>query len=1082
MAAASHRHLAAALQNRCKTTAGLVAPWQAVGVGLGELRIRLLGGLAVEGVPERDLGSRKARTLIKVLALARGKPVAVERIADVLWGDALPARPGDQVGVLISRLRGVLGPDRLLRSDAGYALRVDWLDLDELGARADEAAVRLAAGQFAAARAAADAALNVAHGPLLPDEDGEWVDTGRTATARAVAAVRRTLAAAAAALGDHGAAASAAEVALDHDPYDEAALRLLMRAHVAAARPASALAAYARVRERLAEDLGVSPAAATEALHTSILRGEEIPAEHPGPGSGEKPSSLVGRDAELDRLDGLLQQAATGRRQAIVIEGEAGIGKSTLVRAFAARAAAAGSVVLVGRCDALGRDLPLQPVLDALDAYLAPLGEAAAGVLGPEGAVLRPLLWGHPPGPAGPTVMGDAASGQAVLFAALGAVLDRLSEGGGPVVLLIEDIQLAAPATLEWLGLAARKGRRLLVVATRRPEGLTLEGVNVLALGPLDLDAATALVGQDRAADLHARSGGHPLFLVELAHAGSGELPSSIRQAVAERADRLGEDAGATLRAAASLGPELDLDLLAAVLGTGLGELLSHLEAALAARLLAERDGVLRFAHELVREALAEATTAPRRAWLHREAASVLAARPRADPLAVAWHARRGGDSPAAAAALGAAAALSADRFELAEAERLLDDALGLHDTGSLRLARARVRLARLDLAGATADADAALAAGAGVEGLELAGWVAYYRRDHDTARRYADEAVARSDDPALRASCLALAGRHRHSRGELTESEACLVQAADGPAPVRAAAQVWLGALRIHQGRVQEAADLASRALLDPGAIGHPFAPLHGLFVRTYSAGLAGRLDVAFDSATQLGAVVADQGQHAARFQPIVLNMRGWLLGTAGQWSAAADAAEEALELAAEVGFGEPGAHALLDLAENRLRAGDRAGAAERLEQAAAIAADDQVSMAWHQRQRVAWLRGRLALAAGDRAAAGTEAAWLTADAVTRGNRRYELLARVLSVLAEGVVEPDSLEPVLAELERIAAPEAWWVTAQLAVAGGVDRWRADAERRLGTLVSSAGKVRDLDGADVGRVLSAELDRLTGPA
>lgn len=1050
-------------------------------MGLPDLRIRLLGGLAVEGVTERDLGSRKARTLIKVLAMARGKPVAAAQIADVLWAEALPARPGEQVGVLVSRLRGVLGPDRVVRSDAGYALRVDWLDLDELDTRADEAAARLAAGQFAAARAAADAALTVARGPLLPDEEGEWVDLGRTAASRAVAAVRRTLAEAAAALGDHGAAASASEAALDHDPYDEAALRLLMRAHVAAARPASALAAYARVRERLAEDLGVSPAPETEALHTSILRGDETAAEHPGRPGGDERSNLVGRDAELSRLDSLLELAATGRPQAIVIEGEAGIGKSVLVGAFAARAAAAGSVVLVGRCDALGRDLPLQPVLDALDAYLAPLGAAAAGVLASESAVLSPLLWGRVSGPAGPTMMGDAASGQAMLFGALGAVLDRLSAGGGPVVLVVEDVQLAAPATLEWLGLAARRGRRLLVVVTRRPEGPTLPGVEVLALGPLDLDAAAALVGAERAADLHVRSGGHPLFLVELAHAGANALPSSIREAVAERADRLG-GAGATLRAAAALGPELDLDLLAVLLGTGLPELLSQLEAALAARLLAERDGVLQFSHELVREALAEATTAPRRAWLHREAASVLAARPRSDPLAVAWHARRGGDFPAAAAALGEAAAVSAARFELSEAERLLDDAIGLDDTGALRLARARVRLARLDLAGATTDADAALAAGAGVEGLELAGWVAYYRRDHDTARRYADEAVARAEDPALRASCLALAGRHRHSRGELQEAEECLVPAAGGPSAVRATAQVWLGALRVHQGRAQDAADLAGRALLDPSAIGHPFALLHGLFVRIHSAGLSGRLDVAFASAERLAAVVTDQGQQASRFRPIVQNMRGWLLRTAGQWSAADDAGTEALALAAEVGFGEPGAHAALDLAEGRLWAGDHAGATSHLEQAAAIAADDRVTMAWHLRQRLSWLRGRLALATGDRAAAAGEAAWLTTDAVGRGTRRYELLARVLSVLAGGVVEPDSLEPVLVELDRIGAPEAWWVTACLAGAGGVDHWWGDAERRLGVLVSSAGKVPNLDADDVGRALRAELDRLVATA
>ncbi|MGH8975193.1 MAG: AfsR/SARP family transcriptional regulator, partial [Acidimicrobiia bacterium] len=179
-----------------------------------KLRIRVLGGLDVDGISERDLGSRKARTLVKLLGLARGVPVATDRIADVLWGERMPAQPADQVGVLVSRLRGVLGPDRIPRSGAGYALVADWLDVDELGMRAEESAGRLAAGQFAAARAAAEAALTLARGPLLPDEDGEWVEAGRAAVARTVAGVRRTLAEAAAALGDHGTAAAAAEAAL----------------------------------------------------------------------------------------------------------------------------------------------------------------------------------------------------------------------------------------------------------------------------------------------------------------------------------------------------------------------------------------------------------------------------------------------------------------------------------------------------------------------------------------------------------------------------------------------------------------------------------------------------------------------------------------------------------------------------------------------------------------------------------------------------------------------------------------------------------------------------------------------------
>lgn len=106
------------------------------------VRIRVLGGFGVDGVAERNLGRRKARTRLKVLALARGGPVSVDALADVPWGAHVPARPADQVGVLVSRLRGVLGADRLLRSDAGYAVVTDWLDVDEvadLAARAAEA-------------------------------------------------------------------------------------------------------------------------------------------------------------------------------------------------------------------------------------------------------------------------------------------------------------------------------------------------------------------------------------------------------------------------------------------------------------------------------------------------------------------------------------------------------------------------------------------------------------------------------------------------------------------------------------------------------------------------------------------------------------------------------------------------------------------------------------------------------------------------------------------------------------------------------------------------------------------------------
>ncbi|MEO7428993.1 MAG: bacterial transcriptional activator domain-containing protein, partial [Acidimicrobiales bacterium] len=245
---------------------------------MGDLRVRLLGGLSVEGLEPTTVGSRKARTLLGSLGARRGRPASGDWLAEVLWGDDLPARPADQVGVLVSRLRGVLGADRIVRNDAGYALRADWLDVEELEARAGDAQARLQAGDTLAARLAASMGLDLARGPLLPEEEGGWVEELRDAVARTVAALGLVAADAALQSGDALGAMAAASSSLVHDPYDEAALRALMHANVALGRPASALGAYAVLRARLAADLGVSPSPQTEALHNGILGTEDATA------------------------------------------------------------------------------------------------------------------------------------------------------------------------------------------------------------------------------------------------------------------------------------------------------------------------------------------------------------------------------------------------------------------------------------------------------------------------------------------------------------------------------------------------------------------------------------------------------------------------------------------------------------------------------------------------------------------------------------------------------------------------------------------------------------------------------------
>lgn len=1031
------------------------------------VRVRVLGGLTVEGLGERELGSRKGRTVLKALALARGRPVSTDRLADVVWGDDQPARPADQLGVLVSRLRGVLGQERLPRTDAGYALVADWLDVDELAARVDEAAGALREGRVAAARAAAEAAGALARGDLLPEEEGEWLEAERAAAGALVAAARRIAAEAAACGGDVNAAGALAELALAHDPCDEACLRILMRAHIAGGRPASALAAYARLRARLAEDLGVSPSPETEELHDAIVLGGADAGAPAGPATARP--AIAGREAELAALDRALRRVTTTRASAtVLVEGEAGIGKTVLVETWSA---SVDALVLSGRCDQLGCDLPLQPVADALAERLAGLGPEERTLLaGPDLAVVGPLL-GLDAREADreATVVVDPDTGRAALFVALAAVTARLA-AGRPVILVVDDVHLAAASTLAWLSFAVRRVPALLVVATARGDRPPLPADAVIPLGPLDVAAVATLVGAERAPELHARTGGQPLLVAALAGSGGESLPATLAEAVERRVSDLGP-AAATLRTAAVLGSQVDLDLLAAVTQAPAVELLGHLEAAAGGGLLGEENG-FRFRHELERTALDASIGSTRRALVHREAARALAGRSAPDPLAVAVHARLGGETALASDWYVTAARTSAARFDLASAESHLAAALALGESVDPLVARARVRMGALRLDEAADDAARAVALGGDARALEVAGWVAYYQRRYDDAMACADAALARAGEPALRVSCLSLAGRVLHGSGDLPGAVARLEEAValDAPPEVAGIAAVWLAHARGHEGRPAEALPVVTRALVDADRLAHPFAPLHGRFARVLALGQLGRVGAALAGCDDLDAAIVRSGATGQRLLGPAANCRAWILRWTGQGDRADELNRRALEVTDADGPRAEAHYAgLLDLVDGHLLAGDLDGAGAALEGLAPIERW-QGTMAWHQRHRWALARARLALATGDADGAADLAGGVAADATARGARRYELLAAAVGALARPAgADVSVLDTVVHGLGGCAALDGWATVAALAEAFGVDAWRVEARR------AAAAVVADAPDADAARALARRL-------
>jgi len=1028
------------------------------------LTVRLLGEFRLDGVDLLELRSRKARQLLKRLALEGGAPVHPDRLVVDLWEDAPPADPAADLAVLVSRARKVVGAGNLVRSDGGYALKADRCDRDEVTALVRQASARLREGDPEGARTRAEAALALVPGRLLADEpDVSWALAPRAAMDDQVALARQVAGQAAYLTGSLDDAVTHANAALDAGPYDEVSLRWLMRAHQAAGRAGAALAAYALMQARLREDLGADPDPETLRLHAAVLAGRQ---DEERPSVAERGPVLVGREREYAALDDALARSHSGA-EVVLVTGEPGIGKTQLARAWASRARQRGGVVLSARAVA---GAGLQPLADAVAAAATePAPDADA-------ALVRQLFgpavqdmsagWADLPGPGA-----RVETVRHRLYGAMARLLDRVASPVG-VAVILDDVDAADETVRGWFEYVREHAEqhRFVALGLWRDIGTPpIPATLRIEVPPLDEAAVAALVGPERARGLWERSGGNPLLLSELAAADNDSVPLPLRALVARRMNDA-HAAAPTLRAAAVLGASIDLDLLARIAERSPSEVLDHLEQGIRLALLVEDHDGMRFRHEILREAIEAEMTVTRRSWIHARAAELLADRPDANPYELARHARLGGNTRLVARGLLEAAELARRRFDLTGAEALLSEALAAEEDGESRIRRSRVRMARGDFTGADEDAVAALGTGVGADALELRAWAARNRHDMDAAIRLGRAGADLATDPAKKASCLlAVAFAHRGT-GDLPAAERVLEEALAPPSTGGVAA--WSGVLRAHQGRPHEAlATLEPLLGTDAGGL-HSFWVEHMLQMTAHAYGMVGRAADALSVLDRLDRELERRGSDS-RYGGMPDAYRSWVLRNLGV-RRAVDLARSTIERAPILL--EIHAQSRLDLVDSLLMSGQVDAAVEAFEVTTPFLSDPALSNRWRCEQRSGILAARLHLLAGDAGDALTWAGEVADVAVGRGDVRYSTIARLMHARAQArlgeAVDEQQVHADLERLPEVAAIEAWWLAADVAADTGLEHGMAVARAAAVRLRQHAGVHRADFERVAGRVLS----------
>jgi DNA-binding SARP family transcriptional activator/tetratricopeptide (TPR) repeat protein len=713
------------------------------------VQVRLLGGFTVlvDGtpIPASRWSRRNAGALVKLLALSPGGRLHRDRVVDALWPDLTLDVALPRLHKAAHYARRVLG-DRdavVLRGEVVALFPGAVLEVDAI-------AFEVAADTALAAKAVSPedcaGALKLA-GELLPEDLAEsWLEEPRERLRQRVAYLLR--------------GARRWEELLRVDPANEEAHVELLREAVNAGDRTNALRRYTRMERVLKSELGILPGPEAIVLRERILASDAVsPPPRDDVMVAARPvvgrTDLVERDAELHELKATVGSAVDeGRGVVVLISGEAGAGKSALVRGFLDRL----------RPDVTG-------VVGGCDDLLAPRS------LGP----FRDMAEDHPD-----------------LAAALSS--DRLDEAlpallhvfaAHPSAVVVEDVHWADDATLDAIRYLARRipGIPGALLLTFRETGVdaghplrqllgSLAGSTVrrVTLPPLSVEAVRRLgaASEGEAAEIHRVTEGNPFFVTEVLAAGGAGVPPTVRDAVLARLGRLSLPVR-TLLERLSVIPTRAERWLAETLADGDQRVLVEAERS---GMIIGGDASVSFRHELARQAIESALIAGERLQANRVVVDALLGHPGVESSRLVHHAERSGQidvilehGPAAARE---AARLGAHRQAAGMLRVVLEHRalLGPHDVADLftRRAYSLYVVNQFEAALESAESGVAAAEEAGdpillADALVVLARVALFARGPLHARRAAERAVdilePMRDDARLAAALTELARTH---------------------------------------------------------------------------------------------------------------------------------------------------------------------------------------------------------------------------------------------------------------------------------------------------------------------------------